>query len=66
MGGCSSTALAYEGEECLKARDPAQLAKLIVDIATGGVEDREIDPTSAQDGLSASEAHRRPFSAACH
>lgn len=27
-----------------RPRDPAQLAKLIVDIATGEVEDRELDP----------------------
>jgi hypothetical protein len=30
-----------------RPRDPAQLAKLIVDIATGEVEDREPTPTQA-------------------
>jgi hypothetical protein len=35
-----------------RPRDPAQLAKLIVDIATGEVEDRE--PTTDESGKSAS------------
>jgi hypothetical protein len=39
-----------------RPRDPAQLAKLIVDIATGEVEDRE--PTPEESGKSASAVAR--------
>jgi hypothetical protein len=39
-----------------RPRDPAQLAKLIVDIATGQVEDRE--PTPEEQGKSATAVER--------
>jgi hypothetical protein len=44
-----------------RPRDPAQLAKLIVDIATGEVEDRE--PTPEEQGKDPAAAHRI---ALCH
>ena len=39
-----------------RPRDPAQLAKLVVDIATGQVEDRE--PTPEEQGKSATAVER--------
>jgi hypothetical protein len=53
-----------------RPRDPAQLAKLIVDIATGEVEDREPtpeeqgkDPAAAALGRKGGEARARTMSA---
>jgi hypothetical protein len=42
-----------------RPRDPAQLAKLIVDIATGEVEDRELTPDEQGKDAAAVELGRR-------